>query len=101
MSMTFNQVRLIQETVPEAARLEQMAEECCELSQALLKKARKLRGENYTPKTLKEIDDNIVEEWGDVVLCSIVLDLEASAAEMSNKLDRWVERNSDKLKEVD
>ena len=47
-------IKQIRELVPEAVLYEQLAEECNELAQACLKKARKLRGENYTPKTIEE-----------------------------------------------
>lgn len=51
------------------ALLEQTAEECCELAQACLKMARKLRDENPTPKSIEDIRDNLVEEIADVELC--------------------------------
>lgn len=51
------------------ATLEQLAEECCELGQAALKMARKLREENPTPKTLMECQEALQEELGDVLLC--------------------------------
>lgn len=56
------------------ALLEQMAEECCELAQACLKMARKLRDENLTPKSIEDIRDNLVEEIADVELCRVYLD---------------------------
>ena len=40
--------------IGEAAALEQLAEECTELAQSALKLARKIRGENPTPKSLEE-----------------------------------------------
>ena len=49
--------------------LEQTAEECCELAQACLKMARKLRDENPTPKSIEDIRDNLVEEMADVNVC--------------------------------
>lgn len=51
------------------ALLEQTAEECCELAQACLKMARKLRDENPTPKSVEDIRDNLVEEMADVDVC--------------------------------
>ena len=71
---------------------EQMAEECSELSQALLKKARKIRNENPTPKTMQEIDKNITEEFTDVILCAYVLDLDFDYFTLDFKLDRWIKR---------
>ena len=52
MFETSEDIQIIKSKIPEAARCEQMAEECAELAQALLKKARKLRNENFTPKTM-------------------------------------------------
>lgn len=50
------------------ASLENLAEECSELAQASLKLARKLRGENPTPKTFNELNANLIEEMADVQL---------------------------------
>jgi NTP pyrophosphatase (non-canonical NTP hydrolase) len=93
MLVTSEDVRIIKSKIPEPAKYEQMAEECVELAQALLKKARKLRGENFTPKSMNEIDDDINEEFNDVMLCAIVLDLSPSNDILTRKLSRWVERN--------
>lgn len=80
------------------ALLEQMAEECCELAQACLKMARKLRDENPTPKSVEDIRDNLVEEMADVELCRILLE-EAEVvgyrepfAVMHEKEERWKKR---------
>lgn len=51
------------------AMLEQTSEECAELTQACLKYARYIRGENPTPKQLEDILDNFFEEIADVELC--------------------------------
>ena len=51
------------------AMLEQLAEECAELSQAALKLARIRRGENPTPKTEEECLAALTEEIADVELC--------------------------------
>lgn len=51
------------------AALEQLAEECCELGQAALKMARKLRGENPTPKTYDDCMKDFNEEVADVMVC--------------------------------
>ncbi len=53
--------------IGEAAMLEQLAEEASELAQAALKKARKIRRENPTPKTIEEVNRNLIEEYSDVV----------------------------------
>lgn len=49
----FKEKTTIIETIGEPALLEQLAEECSKLSQAALKLARKLRGENPTPKNFR------------------------------------------------
>lgn len=46
--------------------LEQLAEEAAELSQAALKLARVLRGENPTTVTRKEARKHLTEEYTDV-----------------------------------
>lgn len=61
------------ETIGLPAFLEQMAEEASELSQASLKFARKLRGENPTPKEGNELVSNLCEEVADVATCMDVL----------------------------
>lgn len=48
------------------ATLELCAEECVELAHAALKMARKLRGENPTPKSMDDIIECLTEELGDV-----------------------------------
>ena len=66
------------------ALLEQTAEECCELAQACLKMARKLRDENPTPKSIEDIRDNLVEEMADVWLC---LDIIMDGSEITDRVD--------------
>ena len=79
--------------------LEACAEECSELSQACLKLARKLRGENPTPKTEEELIDSLKEEMGDVLTCMDVILYEAKLITRNDvhaiadfKLKRWYER---------
>jgi len=82
------------------AALEQLAEECCELGQATLKLARKLRGENPTPKSIGECETDLLEETGDVLVCLntlgeagvIIKETVDSIIEAKNK--RWQERLS-------
>jgi len=83
---------MIIDEIGKAAALEQLAEECTELAQAALKYARKLRGENPTPKTFQEIEKNLVEEFSDVSLCADVLQLDPNLTIMRKKLKRWEER---------
>ena len=59
----------IVEQIGVPALLEQTAEECCELAQACLKMARKLRDENPTPKSVEDIREELVEEMADVHVC--------------------------------
>ena len=86
-------VNQIQELIPEAALYEQLAEECSELAQACLKKARKLRDENYTPKTMKKIDANLEEEYTDVRLAAETCGLTIDWNLARTKSIRWIERN--------
>lgn len=78
------------------AVLEQCAEELAELTQASLKMARKLRGENPTPVTHAQAAEHLHEELGDVRLCLNVLDAamggDDTTAVEAEKLRRWLER---------
>lgn len=62
-------MRPITDIIGLPAMLEQLAEECTELAQASLKYARKLRGDNPTPKDYPELDASLTEELSDVLLC--------------------------------
>lgn len=84
--------------IGKAALLEQTAEEASELSQACLKMARKIRGENPTPKDTNDILENLNEEIADVILCCNELvdarivsydDIDGMAMK---KYKRWCER---------
>ena len=74
------------------AKLEQTAEECIELAHALLKKSRKLRGENWTPATLYELNYKISEEYTDVMMCFKLLGLEIDELSKEAKTERWIQR---------
>ena len=91
-------VERIRELIPEPALYEQLAEECSELAQACLKKARKLRNENYTPKTMVVIDANITEEYTDIQLVSHVCGIFMDWSMARKKADRWIKRNEQKEK---
>lgn len=84
------------EKIGEPAMLEQTAEECVELAQACLKLSRKLRGENYTPKSMEIIKENLNEEVADVKLCfeylADKLDYEKIEDYMNYKRKRTIER---------
>lgn len=82
----------------EPVLLEQTAEESAELAQACLKLARKIRGENPTPKDINELKNNLTEEIADVVLCIQTL-IDINLADPSDineivhlKEKRWVDR---------
>ena len=78
------------------AVLEQCAEELAELTQAALKMARKLRGENPTPMTHAQAAEHLHEKLGDVRLCLKVLDVamggDNTTAVEAEKLQRWLDR---------
>lgn len=59
--------KIMLERIGEPAMLEQLAEECTELGKAALKLARIHRGENPTPMTLEQAQDDLLEEYTDVV----------------------------------
>lgn len=82
------------EIIGRPAMLEQMAEECSELTQALLKEARVLRGENPTPVTEEEAEAHIREEWTDVMQCANELDMASHIdwEQMEAKTDRFFQR---------
>lgn len=92
MGNTSREREFIRGYVSEATLYENLAEECTELAKAALKKSRKLRGENPTPKTMEEIDTDIDEEIADVSVCLFVLDLGSELDEFYRKLSRWCDR---------
>ena len=85
------------------AVLEQLAEECAELSKAALKLARKHRGENPTPKSIEDCEREMKEEIADVVCClkQIVSpeDRKKIADIASGKETRWNLRIAESRKE--
>lgn len=58
-------------TIP--AMYESLAEECAELAKAALKAARVIRGENPTPVSFTEAEQQVLEEFTDVISCAIAL----------------------------
>ena len=88
----------IMEQIGLPALLEQLAEECGELTQAALKLARLRRGENPTPKTEQECITDLIEEIADVELCINILILGGVVGDyevwkmICNKEDRWRKR---------
>lgn len=85
----------IMEQIGLPALLEQLAEECGELTQAALKLARLKRGENPTPKSEMQCIAGLTEEIADVELCIDLLkrggivDKDRVSAIMRNKEVRW------------
>lgn len=87
---------MIKDYIGIPALLEQFAEECTELAQASLKYARKLREENPTPKTEKEILDNFHEELADILVCvdeiGQLIDYDKVFDIKKEKTKRWYKR---------
>lgn len=90
------EVNQVIEAIGLPAVLEQCAEELAELTQAALKMARKLRGENPTPMTHAQAAEHLHEELGDVRLCLKVLNVamggDNTTAVEAEKLQRWLDR---------
>lgn len=80
------------EKIGKAAMLEQLAEEAAELSQAALKLARVLRGENPTPVTRKEANKKLMEEYTDVKQCAMELLITVDYHQIDEKSERFRER---------
>lgn len=78
--------------IGEAACLESLAEESAELAQAALKKARKLRGDYPTPKTMDEINKDLEEEVSDVINAMRWLGLQANEDIIKAKNERYQAR---------
>ena len=82
-------------------RLLQVAEECNELSQAILKYNRCLKGSNPTKESKLDAMNNLYEELADVDLCMTVLLADCPMLRKyittirKEKLDRWVGRLND------
>lgn len=78
--------------IGEPAALENLAEECSELSHAALKLARVLRNENPTPITEEEARHNVEKELADVLASAYISDLKMDADFVKTKLERADER---------
>lgn len=89
----------IENLIGKPALLEQLAEEAAELTQAALKYARILRNENPTPVTEMEAYNNVMEEYTDVIQCSIELNLQIDHTQLVCKDKRWHERIKNNIKE--
>lgn len=89
---------VIYETIPTAALYESLAEEATELAQAAMKMARVLRNENPTPVTQKEAKDNLIEEYGDVLLTAAYLELCEDSVGVRKKHNRCLNRCEEVLR---
>lgn len=89
---------VIYETIPTAALYESLAEEATELAQAAMKMARVLRNENPTPVTQKEAKDNLIEEYGDVLLTAAYLELQEDFDGVRKKHNRCLNRCEEVLR---
>ena len=100
-SIKVNDLKTIVKSVSFRDRTLQLAEECNELSQAILKYHRFLKGTNPTNKTLEEVYNDLAEELADVCLCldTVLLGDEKLNGNVDkwydSKLDRWVNRLND------
>lgn len=82
----------IKEELSLAARLEMIAEEASELSQAALKLSRYLRDENPVCRSKEELEKNLAEEISDVFLAIAVTEYRPDWNIMAMKKERWQER---------
>lgn len=95
---------IINDFLPLAELLAQLAEEASELSQAALKLRRVLDGKNPTPTGYEMAVKNLNEEMADVLLCAeqiSSLDEKQIARTKQSKLARWMERLKDLRRKED
>jgi NTP pyrophosphatase (non-canonical NTP hydrolase) len=99
--LSFRRIASMIEKIGEPAMLEQLAEESVELAKACLKLARKLRGENPTPKSKAECQRELLEEFTDVIQCSRELKLQPDEEQIEEKhlrfLTRWTAATQSKI----
>lgn len=89
-----DKMHFIRKRLPPGDAWGQLAEECCELSQAALKMQRCYSDVNKPRKTFPECLDGVLEEYADVQLCLSVLGVEPSDKSddiTRKKLERWVD----------
>ena len=87
-----NNTEIVKESLSEATLYEQLAEEASELSQACLKKARVIRGENPTPVNDETASMMVSEELTDIYVVSQVLGIKVNGELFWSKMHRWAER---------
>lgn len=89
-------INFVRDNLLETDVLLQLSEEAAELSQAASKRVRVILGNNPTPVTAPESEQNLLEEYADVLLCMLVLYSHTKDNEINNvivpKLQRWVDR---------
>ena len=90
--ITDDDLNYVKDSLSQAALYEQMAEECSELSHALLKAARIIRNENPTPVSIKEAMYDVEEEYNDVELVANILSIRPNYSIQAFKLRRWINR---------
>ncbi len=87
---------IINDFLPLAELLAQLAEEASELSQAALKLRRVLDGKNPTPTGYEMAKKNLIEEAADVLLCMRTVhaldNQELINQIIDQKRRRWIER---------
>jgi hypothetical protein len=88
-------MELIRTRIPEAARLEQLAEEAVELSHAALKLARILRNENPTPVDEWVARHSLMEEYTDTHVAAMAAEVMADSNLGAKKIARWADRISE------
>ena len=95
-------IEFVKEHITVGERLAQLAEECAELGQAVLKYRRVCEGKNPTPVTMDAARENVLEEIADVLLCVYTTEFDTLAnwdkmlEIMSAKAKRWAQRIRDK-----
>lgn len=93
-------IHYIRENAMLADVYSQLAEEAVELSMAAAKMARILRGTNPTPVSRESAEENLIEEYTDVLLVSRdILDLKTNDVIRGYKLYRWKKRLEEKASE--
>lgn len=93
--MSNNENMAIIKQLPRRDRLEALAEEANELSQSALKLIRAKLNQNPTPKTDYEAKTSLLEEFYDVLICALSLEINIPSEEalLNNyKVKRWANR---------
>lgn len=91
---------MLVEKIGKAAMLEQLAEECAELTQAALKYARFIRRDNPTNKSFGDIYKNYCEEIADVRICLKELSSTFDEDDIASWTDLKHERIRDRIDRI-